>query len=151
MYISLDCSFLFCSERNGADRARGFASAASNAFEMIAIFDGIDVHAAYFFAFPAVDAFVMVQTIAKHRYGIEERVDCAERTDVFAKRSVDHDGKEDRDREDRTFPVVQESDGASHGFIESNKRDSALEHADGTDEFTEKRRALPQDVDHKER
>lgn len=118
MYISLDCSFLVCSERNGADRARGFASAASNAFEMIAIFDGIDVHAAYFFAFPAVDAFVVVQTIAKHRYGIEERVDCAERTDVFAKRSVDHDGKEDRDREDRAFPIVQESNGASHGFIE---------------------------------
>lgn len=126
-----------------------FASSTTNTLCTVRVIHRVHFHLACFCTFSTVDAFLLIYTIAKYRYFIKYRIKSSQRADIFAKWSIYHNSKKNRDYQNHIFPEVKPSHCTSHGFIQQNQRKTALQRSCRTDQFAEIRCSLSHDIYHK--
>ena len=138
-------------------RAYFLALTATDTLGMVRVLDRVHLHLARPGAGSAAGAFALVGPVAKYRNGIEYGIDSPQGTDVFAEGTVDNDGQKDRDNEQHVLPGIQPAQGAVHGSVQQDQRDTAFQRAHRTQQLAEIGRPLPHDVhqehgeqDHKE-
>ena len=130
-------------------RAYFLASPTPDTFCTVRVIHRVNFHLAGFCTFSTVDAFLLIYTIAKYRYFIKYRIKSSQRADIFAKWSIYHNSKKNRDYQNHIFPEVKPSHCTSHGFIQQNQRKTALQRSCRTDQFAEIRCSLSHDIYHK--
>lgn len=136
-------------QRLSANRLCGtglFACSAANAFRGVCVFYRIHLHFADICACITACAAAGIDPVAKYGHRIKNRINGSQWADVFAKRPVNQDGESNGNNQQRVFPCIQPSDGASHRGIQQYQRKSPLQSADRADKFAEVRRALAKDV-----
>lgn len=136
---------------NGVFGTDLFACAAADAFGIVGIFYRIDLHMADIFACAAVDALFVIHPITECRNRLKDGVNGAERTYVLAEWPIDQNRQKDRKDQQQILPGVQPSNSAAHGCIQKDEGNSAFQRAGRTDQLAEIRRALPQNVNAKQR
>lgn len=120
-----------------------FASSTTNTLCTVRVIHRVHFHLACFCTFSTVNAFLLIYTIAKYRYFIKYRIKSSQRADIFAKWSIYHNSKKNRDYQNHIFPEVKPSHCTSHGFIQQNQRKTALQRSCRTDQFAEIRAPCP--------
>lgn len=75
-------------------RTRLHIGTAADTFRMVRRFQDIDIHLARRNTALASDAFITLDLDAEKGYLVRERVDCPQRTDPFAERTVKQNGQD---------------------------------------------------------
>ena len=113
---------------------------------MICILHRVHLHLTDLCADSAAGTFLIIYPVSEHRDGIEYRIDRSQRTNIFAERPVDQNRENDGNRQQHIFPCIQPSHRASHGLVEQDKGNPSLQRPGRTDQLTEIRRPLSQDI-----
>ena len=113
---------------------------------MVGSFGRINLHLADLCTGAAVGTLAIVYPVFEHGNRVKNRIDSSQRTEVFAERAINQDGQKNSNCQQNIFPSIQPSNGASHGLVQQDKRESALQCARRADQFTEIGSALSYDV-----
>ena len=124
---------------------------AADAFCMIGILCWINLHLTGFGTGTAASACIFIHSIAEHRNRIKYRVDCTQRTYVFAKRTINQNRQKNCNHQQYIFPRIQPAQRILHGFVQKHQGNSSLQGPRWTDKLTEIRRSLSQNVYQKQR
>jgi len=131
--------------------ARGNTVAAADTFHAVGILPHLNIHLAGSLTGIAVRTFSLIDAEAVKGDGIEQTVDRTEGTEVFAKRPVQEDGKDDQNDEDQTFPYEQKTCGLTNSIIEQDQRPAGHQRSRRTDPLTEPGLSLPYKIHDKQR
>ena len=117
---------------------------------MISVLYRVAAHPAYFRAGAAVHTLTLIHPVLEHRNRIEYRVNCPQRTDIFAERAVDDHGQKNGNGKQYVLPGIQPAKYVLHGPVQQNQRDAALQRPNRADKLAEVGRALPQNIHQKQ-
>ena len=98
-------------------------------FRMIWMLCRINLHFTYSGTDTAACTGFFFYPIPEYGYGIKYRIYRSQGTYVFTERPVNHHRQYNRHKEQNIFPCIQPSKGASHGLIQQNQWQPALQSA----------------------
>ena len=84
-------SGLYIISSNSACRTYFFALTAANTLRMVGSFGRINLHLADLCAGAALGTLIFIYPVFEHGNRIKNRIDGAQRTDIFAKRAINQD------------------------------------------------------------
>lgn len=96
-------------------------------------------------------ACIGINPIAKDGNRIKDRIDGAERADVFAKWPINEDGSKNRHDENGDFPRIQPSQGPVESLVQQHKRNAPFQRSYRTYELAKIWCSLSQYVHNKQR
>lgn len=124
-------------------RASCLTVTAANTLGIVRRLCDVNTHAACVAARAAIGTFALINAVSIEGYAIEEGVDRTEGADILTERAVDHDGEYDGYRKDRELQRGYGTsfrpgrDARTRYASDGHKRDTAQEHAGGTNVLTE--------------
>ena len=143
-------SGLYIISSNSACWTYFFALTAANTLRMVGRFGRINLHLADLCAGAALGTLIFIYPVFEHGNRIKNRIDGAQRTDIFAERAVDDHGQKNGNGKQYVLPGIQPAKYVLHGPVQQNQRDAALQRPNRADKLAEVGRALPQNIHQKQ-
>ena len=134
---------------NGVYRTCLLTPSATDTFRTVGVFHRVYDHLACFCTFSAFYTLIFIHSVLIQRDRIKDGIKCSQGTDIFAERTVDHNGENDCYDKDHILPYVQPAQCTAHGFIQKHQWKPAFQRTCRTDQLTEIRGALPHNIHHK--
>ena len=131
---------------NGIHRAGVLTFSATDTLQIIAVLYRITLHLANRLTSSAVDALLMIQSITEKGHGIKERINRAQGADILTEGAVNDHGKEDGQKQNQALPCIEKAYGSPHTCVHPHQRNPSLQHAHGTNQFTEIGGSLSYDI-----
>ena len=116
-------------ETHGPGGAGVDAHPAADTLGMIWCFRHVYIHLADLGAFPAGNAFMLVYLHLKEGDPVEQRIECPQRAEPFAERTVEYDTQYNHRQQNAELPRKQLAQRRADAGIGEGERDRALQHA----------------------
>ena len=115
------------------------AHTATDAFCVIRRFCHIHIHLTSLCAFPAGNAFVFIHLHSEKRYLVEQCIECTERAQPLAERTVKQHTQHGYHHQDSEFPRKECTECGAYAGIDDSKRYCSLKHTLRTEVLAEER------------